>query len=206
GVPEARQEPPTPDTRVQDPFGFRCFPQVHGPAMEAWAGLGDVLAIDLNSAAENPLIGWDEATGAPVAHHHGGFFAAPLTLALDRLGLAVLSTARLSTARLSGLGRPELTGLRSFLADGASAGSGLMILEYGATAALAELQTGATPAGLGHAVLSHGMEEAASFATQAARKTLRLVDAYRLVLGCELVAAVRALRQRGIAPGPATPA
>lgn len=193
-------------TRVQDPFGFRCFPQAHGPAMEAWSDLERVLSIDLNAATENPLIGWDEATGTPVARHHGGFFTAPLTLALDRLGLAALGTARLSAARLSALGRPELTRRRSYLADASSAGSGMMILEYGAASALAEMQACATPASLGHVVLSQGMEEAATFATQAARKTLRAAKAYRLVLACELVAAVRALRQRGTPPAPGTPA
>ncbi|MEW2167410.1 aromatic amino acid ammonia-lyase [Streptomyces sp. NPDC007084] len=191
-------------SRVQDPYGFRCFPQAHGPAVEAWEGLERVLSIDLNSATENPLIDWDSVTGAPVARHHGGFFTAPLTLALDQLGLAVLGTGRLSAARLSGLGRSELTGLRSYLADTSSAGSGMMILEYSAASALAEIQACATPAALGHVVLSQGTEEAATFATQAARKTLRLARAYRLVLGCELVAAVRALRLRGDAPGPET--
>ncbi|MFD5635940.1 aromatic amino acid lyase [Streptomyces sp. NPDC127077] len=192
--------------RVQDPFGFRCFPQAHGPAMEAWSGLERVLSIDLNSATENPLIGWDAVTAAPVARHHGGFFTAPLTLALDQSVLAVLGTARLSAARLSALGRPELTGLRSYLADDSSAGSGMMILEYSAASALAEIQACATPASLGHVVLSQGMEEAATFATQAARKALRAAKAYRLVLACELVAAVRALRLRGTPPAPGTPA
>ncbi|MEV6020117.1 aromatic amino acid ammonia-lyase [Streptomyces sp. NPDC051997] len=192
--------------RVQDPFGFRCFPQAHGPAMQAWSGLERVLSIDLNSATENPLIGWDDTTGTPVALHHGGFFTAPLTLALDRLDLAVLGTARLSAARLSALGRPELTGLRSYLADGSAAGSGMMILEYSCASALAEIQACATPAALGHVVLSQGLEEAATFATQAARKSLRAAQAYRLVLASELVAAVRALRQRGTPPAPGTPA
>ncbi|QFZ77998.1 histidine ammonia-lyase [Streptomyces fagopyri] len=202
----ASQAPWPPSPRVQDPFGFRCFPQAHGPATEAWSTLDEVLAVDLNSAVENPLIGWDRAGEVPVAQHHGGFFATPLALALDGVCLAVLGTARLSAARLSGLGRPELTGARSYLADEASAGSGMMILEYSAAAAVAEVQACAVPAALGHVVLSQGMEEAASFATQAARKTLRLTDAYRLVLGCELVAAVRALRQRGTAPDPLTTA
>ncbi|MFG2022654.1 aromatic amino acid lyase [Streptomyces sp. NPDC048825] len=147
---------------MQDPYGFCCFPQVHGPAMEAWANLERVLSIDLNSATENPLIGWDESTGTPVAHHHGGFFATPLTLALDQLCLAVLGTARLSTARLSALGRPELTGLRSYLADEASAGSGMMTLEYSAAAATAEIQTHATPAALAHVVLSEWRRPRAS--------------------------------------------
>ncbi|WP_392960731.1 aromatic amino acid lyase [Streptomyces sp. LN245] len=203
GVPGLPDRVPA---RVQDPFGFRCFPQAHGPAMEAWSGLDRVLSVDLNSAAENPLIGWDHITDRPVARHHGGFFTAPLTLALDQLALAVLGTARLSAARLSALGRPELTGLRSYLADASSAGSGMMILEYSAASALAEIQACATPASLGHVVLSQGMEEAATFAPQAARKALRAAQAYRLVLACELVAAVRALRLRGAPPAPGTPA
>lgn len=203
GVPGLPDRTPA---RVQDPFGFRCFPQAHGPATEAWSGLDRVLSIDLNSAAENPLIGWDDITDRPVARHHGGFFTAPLTLALDQLALAVLGTARLSAARLSALGRPELTGLRSYLADASSAGSGMMILEYSAASALAEIQACATPASLGHVVLSQGMEEAATFAPQAARKALRAAQAYRLVLACELVAAVRALRLRGTPPAPGTPA
>ncbi|MGW3914142.1 aromatic amino acid ammonia-lyase [Streptomyces sp. NPDC005070] len=203
GVPGRADSGPA---RVQDPFGFRCFPQAHGPAMEAWSGLERVLSIDLNSATENPLIGWDDITAAPVARHHGGFFTAPLTLALDQSVLAALGTARLSAARLSALGRPELTGLRSYLADTSSAGSGMMILEYSAASALAEIQACATPASLGHVVLSQGMEEAATFATQAARKALRAAKAYRLVLACELVAAVRALRLRGTPPAPGTPA
>ncbi|MFF8532871.1 aromatic amino acid ammonia-lyase [Streptomyces sp. NPDC015532] len=206
GDPGVPGLPDSAPARVQDPFGFRCFPQAHGPAMEAWSGLDRVLSIDLNSAAENPLIGWDGITGDPVARHHGGFFTAPLTLALDQLALAVLGTARLSAARLSALGRPELTGLRSYLADASSAGSGMMILEYSAASALAEIQACATPASLGHVVLSQGLEEAATFAPQAARKALRAAQAYRLVVACELVSAVRALRLRGTPPAPGTPA
>lgn len=71
-----------------------------------------------------------------------------------------------------------------------------MILEYTANSALAELRSATAPASAGHAVLSRGLEEAASFAGQAARQTLRATDAYTTVLACELVAAVRALRMR----------
>jgi histidine ammonia-lyase len=72
-----------------------------------------------------------------------------------------------------------------------------MVLEYSASSALAEIRaSAAAPASAGHAVLSRGTEEAASFASQAARQALRTVDAYRQLLACELVAAVRALRMR----------
>lgn len=188
--------------RVQDPFGFRCFPQVHGPAVEAADALERVLEIEINAAAENPLISAAEGT----VHHHGGFHQAPLGLALDRLRIALLHTAQLSAARLATLVEPAYTGLRPFLAAGAAASSGVMILEYSANSALARLRNAAQPAALGHAVLSRGMEDHAPFASQSAGQTLQAAASYRLVLACELVAAVRALRQRGVVPDPSTPA
>lgn len=194
GAP-ARPGPPT--GRIQDPYGFRCFPQIHGPALEACDALERVLAIELNVGAENPLISADGPDGKPAAYHHGGFYSAHVALALEYMVLALLPTARLSAARLAALSEPGITGLRPFLAGGASAGSGVLILEYSANAAIAELRNAAAPASAGHAVLSRSVEEAASFASQSARQVLRAVETYRLVLGCELVAAVRALRQRG---------
>ncbi|MET8160541.1 aromatic amino acid ammonia-lyase [Sphaerisporangium sp. NPDC005289] len=194
---------PAPAARIQDPFGYRCLPQVHGPAVEAVAALERVLGVEINAAAENPLISAADGT----VHHHGGFHQAPLGLALDHLRVALLHTAHLSTARLATLVEPAFTGLRPFLADAAAGSSGVMILEYTASSALAELRNAALPAALGHAVLSRGVEDHAAFASQSARQTLRAASSYRLVLACELVAAVRALRQSGLGPAiAATPA
>jgi histidine ammonia-lyase len=75
-----------------------------------------------------------------------------------------------------------------------------MILEYTAHSALAELRASAAPASAGHAVLSHGLEEAAGFAGQAAHQTARATAAYTTVLACELVQAVRALRLLPVSP------
>ncbi|QKW29971.1 aromatic amino acid lyase [Streptomyces seoulensis] len=188
----APDRPPGAGRRIQDPFGFRAFPQAHGPALDAVAALRRVVEVEVNCPSENPLI----APDGTAAHHHGGFYAAPVGLALDALNLAVLQTAQLSAARLTALGRPDLTGLPAFLATGPAGSSGTMILEYTAHSALAELRHCAAPASAGHAVLSQGLEEAASFASQAARQTLRAVAAYGTVLACELVTAVRALRLR----------
>jgi histidine ammonia-lyase len=75
-----------------------------------------------------------------------------------------------------------------------------MVLEYTASAALAEIRALAAPASLGTAVLSRGAEEHAAFSPQAARAAAAMAPQLRLLLACELVAAVRALRQRGIKP------
>ncbi|OQR63053.1 histidine ammonia-lyase [Streptomyces maremycinicus] len=186
--------------RIQDPFGFRAFPQAHGCALDASERLRDVVEVEVNCPSENPLMDPDGAA----AFHHGGFFAAPLGLALDAAVLALLQTAQLSAARLTALGDPGITGLPAFLAGGPATSSGTMILEYTANSALAELRSAAAPASAGHAVLSRGLEEAASFAGQAARQTARATDAYTTVLACELVAAVRALRMSPV-PGESPP-
>ncbi|WAZ22205.1 aromatic amino acid lyase [Streptomyces cinnabarinus] len=198
----AADRPTPPLGRIQDPYGFRCLPQIHGPAHDAADALEAVLAVELNAAAENPLIAADDLA----AYHHGGFYQAGLALALDHFRLAVTQVARLSTSRLSTLNEPAYTRLRPFLADHEPASSGVMILEYSAAAALGDLRAFSAPASLGHAVLSRGVEEQASFASLAARQTLRACGAYRLVVGCELVAAVRALRQRDLRPEPGLPA
>ncbi|MFJ9247845.1 aromatic amino acid ammonia-lyase [Streptomyces sp. NPDC101776] len=197
----AADRPTPPLGRIQDPYAFRCLPQIHGPAHDAADALEDVLAIEINAAAENPLISVEDMA----AYHHGGFYQAQLALALDHFRLAVTQVARLSTSRLSSLNEPAFTRLKPFLADQEAASSGIMILEYAAAAALGDLRAFSAPASLGHAVLSRGVEEQASFASLAARQTLRACRAYRLVVGCELVAAVRALRQRGLRPDPELP-
>ncbi|MFJ6086075.1 aromatic amino acid ammonia-lyase [Streptomyces sp. NPDC092369] len=197
----AADRPTPPLGRIQDPYGFRCLPQIHGPAHDAADALEAVLAIEINAAAENPLISPEDMA----AYHHGGFYQAQLALALDHFRLALTQVARLSTSRLSSLNEPAFTRLKPFLADQEPASSGVMILEYAAAAALGDLRAFSAPASLGHAVLSRGVEEQASFASLAARQTLRACRAYRLVVGCELVAAVRALRQRGLRPEPELP-
>jgi histidine ammonia-lyase len=185
-----------PGARVQDPYGLRALPQVHGPAVDALGQLERVLATELNAAAENPLV---DLAGGQVLHN-GNFHGAYLALALDAARLAVCADAALSPARLAALTDPDRTGLRPFLAGGPDGSSGIMILEYTASAALAELRMLAAPASLGSAVLSRGAEEHAAFSPQAARAAAAMVPRLRTMLACELVAAVRGLRQRAVAP------
>jgi histidine ammonia-lyase len=185
-----------PGARVQDPYGLRALPQVHGPAADALGHVERVLRTELNAAAENPLV--DTASGQVL--HNGNFHGAYLALALDSARLAVCADAALSPARLAALTEPARTGLRPFLAGGPEGSSGIMVLEYTASAALAELRGLAAPASLGTAVLSRGAEEHAAFSPQAARAAADMVPRLRTMLACELVAAVRGLRQRAVTP------
>ncbi|MGN9784163.1 aromatic amino acid ammonia-lyase [Nonomuraea sp. ZG12] len=186
--------PQGPSPRVQDPYGYRAFAQVHGAAMDALDRAETVIETDLNSASENPLI------AGSLAWHNGNFHAAPVALTLDTLRAALVQVAQLSTARLATLMNPEFTGLLPFLAD-RPGGSGALILEYVAQDALAELRHLATPVTTGTAVISLGAEDHAGFATQAARHALRCVEPLEIVLACEHTAAARALH----GPKPDTP-
>ena len=191
---------PLPAARIQDPFGLRAFAQVLGPAVEHLGELRQVLTIDINAAAENPLVTQDEVL------HNGNWHAMPVALALDVLRLSLHSVATLSTSRLANLVDTEFTGLSQFLASGAAASSGVMMIEYVAHDALSSVRTAAQPATLGTATLSRGAEHHASFAPQAASLTRQLLDSLRSVLACELVAAVRAIRLAGLTPADLSPA
>ncbi|URN10387.1 aromatic amino acid lyase [Actinomadura madurae] len=181
--------------RIQDPYGYRAFPQVHGPALEAAGYAEEVVTREINAAAENPLV---DVPGRTV-WHNGNFHTAYAGLALDAARAALFQTMALAAARLGTLAEPSFTGLYPFQGE-TEASSGIMILEYVAHSCLADVRRLATPAALGSAVLSRGVEEHAGFSTQSARATTDAVAAYRLGLGCELVAAVRALRMQGRAP------
>ena len=189
-----------PAARMQDSYGYRAFPQVHGPASDSLAYAGQVVRTELNAASENPLVN-------PPGHavwHNGNFHAAYAGLALDSARAALFQTAALSAARLGTLVEPSFTGLHPFAAD-APASSGVMVLEYVAQSAVADLRRFATPAALGSAVLSRGVEEHAGFSTQSARASTDAVAAYRAVLACELAAAVRVLRMQDRAPAAGGP-
>ncbi|HEY8043126.1 MAG TPA: aromatic amino acid ammonia-lyase [Streptosporangiaceae bacterium] len=192
--------PPHPPGRIQDSYGYRAFPQVHGPAADSLDNAARLVTTELNAASENPLV---DPAGQAV-WHNGNFHAAYVGLALDSARAALFQTAALSAARLGTLVEPSFTGLHAFAAD-SPASSGIMILEYVAQSAVADLRRFATPAALGSAVLSRGVEEHAGFSTQSARASTDAVAAYRAVLACELAAAIRVLRIQDRAPAAGTP-
>jgi histidine ammonia-lyase len=178
--------------RIQDPFGLRVLPQVTAPAVSAGRALHEVVIAELNAAVENPLVLADGV------RHHGQFHTATLAAHLDAVRGSFLPVLSLSAARLGLLMRPDLTGLRAFLADGPAGSSGLMISEYVVQDLLTEIRVGMQPTAAGTLSISLGLEEHASFATQGARSLRAMTRLAPTLLAAELVAAVRALR---MAPG-----
>jgi histidine ammonia-lyase len=178
--------------RIQDPYGLRVYPVAQGSVLSSLHSLESQLERTLNAAQENPL--FDVANEAVI--HHGAFYQASLSLELDGTTLALALTAPITHSRIRMLNDPDTNGGNAFLAADTDGSSGLMMVEYVAAGAIAEIRNAAQPASAGTLVLSRGAEEDATFASQGVQQLERSIAAYRVLLCCELVGAVRLLRQR----------
>jgi histidine ammonia-lyase len=192
---------------LQDFFGLRTWPQVHGPLRDGLARLAYVVETMVNTASENPVFGTtggdgggpDEGGAVTTVTHHGGFHAASLTLAVDTTLLAMCRSAQAVHSRVGHALTDPTDGLPLFLADDASGSSGLLIAEYVAASALAAVRTAASaPSSVQTVSVSAGIEDDASFAGEAASRLGDAVAAYRRLLAVELLCAVRTLRMRRV--------
>jgi histidine ammonia-lyase len=185
-----------PRELVQDPYPFRALPQVDGVVQEALIALDQVVTHELNFAGENALI----IAADEVALANGNPHAAVLANAIDGLRMALAQSAALIAARVSALLDTSLTGLPAFLALDPGPDSGALILEYTAHAAAAEVRSLVTPVAAQTVSVARGVESHASLAPIAARRAHEALDALRVLVAVELVAAVRALRLAGHEP------
>ncbi len=186
--------PDSPAARIQDPYGLRVYPVAQASVVASLHSLEGQLERTLNAAQENPLFDIENESVV----HHGSFYQASLSLELDGTTLALALTAPITHSRIRMLNDPDTNGGNAFLAGEADGSSGLMMIEYVAAGAIAEIRNAAQPASAGTLVLSRGAEEDATFASQGAQQLERSIAAYRVLLCCELVGAVRLLRQRGL--------
>jgi histidine ammonia-lyase len=190
---------PGEPAHLQDFFGLRTWPQVHGPVLDTVLRLASVVQTTANTASENPLF-TPTAAGGEVTHH-GGFHAAYLVLAVDSALLALTRSAQAVQSRVSHVLTDPGTGLPRFLADATPGSSGALIAEYVAASALSTIRgAAATPSSIQTVGVSAGIEDDASFAGQATLRLGEATSAYRRMLAVELVCAVRALRMRGVVP------
>jgi histidine ammonia-lyase len=197
GSPASAGAEPPRDV-VHDPYPFRALAQVEGATVTALGALDAVLAVELNSASENALI--DRATSSALsgANFHGG----SLALALDHFRAALAQSVSLVASRVSALLDRGLMGLPPALAERPGADSGAMMLEYTAHAAAADVRLRASPVTAQTVTVGGGVESHASFAPFAAREAQDALDSVAVAMATELVVAVRALRMRGVEPGP----
>ncbi|WP_372793330.1 histidine ammonia-lyase [Lutibacter sp.] len=176
---------------VQDPYSFRCMPQVHGASKDALDYCKKTFLTEINSVTDNPniFIEADEIISG------GNFHGQPLALAFDFLSIAMAELGSISERRTFQL----VSGLRSlppFLVKNPGLNSGFMIPQYTAASIVSQNKQLATPASIDSIVSSNGQEDHVSMGANAATKAKQIVDNIETILAIELLNASQALHFR----------
>jgi histidine ammonia-lyase len=175
--------------KVQDAYSMRCAAQVHGATREALRFVRDTVAVEANSATDNPMVFAD--TGDIVSG--GNFHGAPIAVAADLLAAAIVPLATISERRTDRLVDPTLSGLPAFLTREGGVNSGFMMAQVTAAAVASELKALAHPAGVDTIPTSANKEDHVSMSMSAALKAQRAVTRAREVIAIEILCACQAI-------------
>ena len=178
----------TPKKQVQDPYSFRCIPQVHGASKDVFEKVLEVFLTEINSVTDNPNIFPDE----DLIVSGGNFHGQPLALHLDFLAIAMSEMANISERRTYQLISGQ-RGLPAFLVKSPGLHSGFMIPQYTAAGIVSENKQLCTPASVDSISSSNNQEDHVSMGANAATKCLRVVNNVEKVLAIELLTAAQAL-------------
>ena len=173
---------------VQDPYSFRCIPQVHGATADVIAYVEGVVSTELNSVTDNPTIFPDD----DLILSGGNFHGQPLALALDFLAIALSELGNISERRTYQL----ISGARNlppFLVSNPGLNSGLMIPQYTAASIVSQNKQLCTPASVDSIVSSNGQEDHVSMGSNAATKLYKVAENVMKVLAIELLNAAQAI-------------
>ncbi|MCA9322241.1 MAG: histidine ammonia-lyase, partial [Planctomycetes bacterium] len=175
--------------RVQDQYSLRCVPQVHGAVRDALRHVGDVLAREIVSVTDNPLVFPD--SGDVISA--GNFHAEPLAIPFDYATMAISELASISERRIENMVNPDLSRLPPFLVNDSGLNSGFMIAQVTAAALVSENKVLSHPASVDSIPTSANKEDHVSMAPIAARKFAEVVNNTTWVLAIELLAAHQAM-------------
>lgn len=180
-----------PKVHVQDPYSFRCIPQVHGASKDTIAYVHSVIDIEVNSATDNPTVCPDEDLVISAGNFHGEPIAQPM----DFLAIALCELSNISERRIYKL-VSGTRGLPSFLVAKPGVNSGFMIPQYTAAAIVSQSKMYCTPASADSIPSSQGQEDHVSMGANAATKLYEVVLNTERVLAIELFNAAQALEFR----------
>lgn len=173
---------------VQDPYSFRCIPQVHGATKDVIEHVTKVFTTEFNSVTDNPNIFVEEDEIISGGNFHGQ----PLALAFDYLKIAMAELGNISERRTFQL-VSGLRGLPAFLIDNPGLNSGFMIPQYTAASIVSKNKQLATPASIDSIVSSNGQEDHVSMGANAAVQCYELIKNLKTILAIELLNASQAL-------------
>jgi len=179
---------PGDDGKVQDPYSFRCQPQVMGAVLDVIHHAARTLEIEASGVTDNPLVLDD---GSVVSG--GNFHAEPVALAADQLAITLCEIGNISERRTAILVDPKMSGLPAFLVKESGLNSGFMIAQVTAAALVAENRMLSHPASVDTVPTSANQEDHVSMATHGARRLLDMSENAASVVAIELLAACQGL-------------
>ncbi len=177
--------------RVQDPYSFRCMPQVHGASRNAWLHLKELTEIEINSVTDNPVIFSAEKTISG-----GNFHGQLLALPLDYATLAAAEIGSISDRRTYQLLEGDVEGLPKLLMRNTGINSGFMIPQYTSAALVSENKSFCFPASADSIPTSLGQEDHVSMGSISGRKLHMVLNNLENILAVELVCAAQAFDYR----------
>jgi histidine ammonia-lyase len=175
--------------KVQDPYSFRCQPQVMGAALDLLDQAGRTLTIEAAAVTDNPIVFPDEDT----AVSGGNFHAEPVAFAADMISMALCEVGSISERRIAVLIDPKMSGLPPFLTQDSGVNSGLMIPQVTAAALVSENKSLAYPASVDTIPTSAGQEDHVSMAPIAGRKATQIARNAAGVIAVELIAGAQGI-------------
>jgi histidine ammonia-lyase len=175
--------------RVQDPYSYRCQPQVMGAALDLLENAARTLTIEAAAVTDNPIVFADDDS----AISGGNFHAQPVAFASDIIAMALCEVGSISERRISVLVDPKMSGLPAFLTEDSGVNSGLMIPQVTAAALVSENKSLAFPASVDSIPTSAGQEDHVSMAPIAARKAGQIARNAAGVIAVELMAAAEGI-------------
>jgi histidine ammonia-lyase len=173
---------------VQDPYSFRCIPQVHGAVKDAMIHVTNVLHTEINSVTDNPTVFPD----MDLVVSGGNFHGEPLALAFDYMGVALHELGNISERRVAQL-ILGLRGLPEFLVAHPGLNSGFMIPQYAAASMVSQNKMYSWPASCDSIVSSNGQEDLVSMGANAATKLHKIIDNLRYIAAIELMNAAQGI-------------
>lgn len=176
---------------IQDPYSFRCIPQVHGATKDSIAYVREVIETEINSATDNPTIFPDEDLIISAGNFHGQ----PIAIPMDGLAIALAELASISERRIYRLISGQ-RGLPNFLVANGGLNSGFMIPQYTAASIVSQSKGLCMPASVDSIPSSQDQEDHVSMGANAATKLVRVVQNTERVLAIELMNAAQALEFR----------
>ncbi|MGM9712887.1 MAG: histidine ammonia-lyase [Prevotella sp.] len=180
-----------PKSYVQDPYSFRCVPQVHGTVKDTMAYVESVIDTEINSATDNPTVCPDD----DIIISAGNFHGEPIALPMDFLAIAMSELANISERRIYKL-VSGTRGLPSFLVANPGVNSGFMITQYTAASVVSLNKSLCSPASVDSIPSCQGQEDHVSMGANAAIKLYKVVLNTERVLAIELFNAAQALEFR----------